>query len=395
MTGRAQNSIAFVWENFGPYHRDRLEAVASALSDNYRVVGIEIGGSSVAYSWDRIDQIDGVERITLFPAVSRKSVGTLTLAKAILRSCLSVRAQHIFLCNYNRLEIFIVTTILRLMGRRVYMMTDSKFDDKPRILWRELLKTAYILPYHGALVAGARNADYLRFLGFKPARIHLGYDTVSIDRIRAYSGTLPAPDGTPFEERHFTIVARLVPKKNIAMAIDAYTRYAKMVGAGARDLYICGSGECEGLLRRQAEPLGDKIKFCGFVQAPEVARILGSTLALILPSTEEQWALAINEAVAMGLPILCSMNVGARDLLVRSGVNGYIYEPDNPAGLAEYMHELGANVDLWKRQCEASGRLARLADTSLFAASVSRMISGEICDAVTDNPAAIADECPR
>jgi len=80
MTGRAQNSIAFVWENFGPYHRDRLEAVASALSDNYRVVGIEIGGSSVAYSWDRIDQIDGVERITLFPAVSRKSVGTLTLA---------------------------------------------------------------------------------------------------------------------------------------------------------------------------------------------------------------------------------------------------------------------------------------------------------------------------
>ena len=116
------------------------------------------------------------------------------------------------------------------------------------------------------------------------------------------------------------------------MAIDAYTRYAKMLGAGARDLYICGSGECEEVLRRQAESLGDKIKFCGFVQTPEVARILGSTLALILPSTEEQWGLVINEAVAMSLPILCSMNVGARDLLVRSGVNGYIYEPDNPAG---------------------------------------------------------------
>jgi len=395
MTFPAQDSIAFVWENFGPYHGDRLEAVGRALSGNYRVVGIEIGGSSVMYDWNKIQQIDGAERVTLFPAVSRNSVRTLTLAKAILRACVYFRARHIFLCNYNRRETLLVATILRLLGRRVYIMSDSKFDDKPRILWRELLKTAYILPYHGALVAGARNADYLRFLGFKPARIHLGYDAVSIDRIRAYSGTLPAPDGTPFEERHFTIVARLVPKKNIAMAIDAYTRYAKMLGAGARDLYICGSGECEEVLRRQAESLGDKIKFCGFVQTPEVARILGSTLALILPSTEEQWGLVINEAVAMSLPILCSMNVGARDLLVRSGVNGYIYEPDNPAGLAEYMHELGANVDLWRRQCEASRRLARLADASLFAASVSRMISGEICDAVTDNTAAVADECPR
>ena len=129
MTGRAQGSIAFVWENFGPYHRDRLEAVAHVLSANYRVIGIEIGGSSVAYEWDRIEQIDGVERITLFPAVSRKSVGTLALAKAIFRACLSVRAQHVFVCNYNRTENFIVATILRLLGRHVYMMADSKFDD--------------------------------------------------------------------------------------------------------------------------------------------------------------------------------------------------------------------------------------------------------------------------
>jgi glycosyltransferase involved in cell wall biosynthesis len=395
MTLPARASIVFIWENFGPYHGDRLEAVARMLSANHRVVGIEIGGSSVAYAWDRTGQIDGIEQITLFPAVSRRSVKTLTLAKEILRSCLSVNAQHVFLCNYNRREIFIAATVLRLLGRRVYTMSDSKFDDKPRILWRELLKTAYLLPYNAALVAGTRNADYFRFLGFKAERIHLGYDTVSLDRIRACADTLPAPDGVPFDQRHFTIVARLVPKKNIAMAIDAYTRYCKALGAAARDLYICGSGECEEVLRRQAEPLGDKIKFLGFVQAQDVARILGSSLALILPSTEEQWGLVVNEAIAMGLPVLCSTNVGARDLLVRSGVNGYVYEPDNAAGLAEYLGELGANANLWRRQCEASCRIARLADTGLFVASVSHMITGETYDAASGNPAALVDECPQ
>jgi glycosyltransferase involved in cell wall biosynthesis len=388
MTPRAQGPIAFVWENFGPYHADRLEAVARALSGNHRVIGIEIGGSSVAYAWDRLDQIEGIERITLFPAVSRRSVKTLTLTKAILRSCLAVRARHVFLCNYNRLEIFIAATVLRLLGRRVYMMSDSKFDDKSRILSRELLKTVYLLPYNGALVGGTRNADYFRFLGFKASRIYLGYDTVSLARIRASASTLPAPDGVAFDKRHFTIVARLVPKKNISMAIDAYARYCKAIGAAARDLYICGSGECENLLREQAQPLGEKIKFCGFVQARDIAQILGSTLALILPSTEEQWGLVVNEAIAMGLPVLCSTNVGARDLLVRSGVNGYIYEPDNAAGLAEYMGELGANANLWQRQCAASRRIARLADTSLFVASVSHMVTGDICDAAT-----LVDEC--
>src|ERR1700759_2992874 len=142
MTVPARTSVVFVWENFGPYHGDRLEAVARELSAKYRIVGIEIGGSSVVYDWDKIQQVEGAERVTLFPAVSRNSVRTLTLAKAILRACFYFRSQHIFLCNYNRRETLLVATILRLLGRRVYIMSDSKFDDKPRILWRELLKTA-------------------------------------------------------------------------------------------------------------------------------------------------------------------------------------------------------------------------------------------------------------
>ena len=377
MPASVTSSVAFVWENFGPYHIDRLEAVARELSGRYRVVGIEIGGSSVAYEWKKVDVIEGAERITLFPTVSRRSVPVRRLIKRLLRACLDSRASHIFLCNYNRFEILAVAAVLRCLGRRVYMMNESKFDDKQRVLWRELLKTTYCLPYHAVIVGGWRSADYFRLLGFKSRQIYFGYDTVSVDRIRADAQSLPAPKGRAFECRHFTIVARLIAKKNITMALEAYRKYCELTGGAARELYLCGSGEDEILLRREAASLGDKIKFCGFIQAPEVARVLASTLALILPSTEEQWGLVVNEAIAMGLPVLCSTNVGARDLLVRSGINGFIFETDNPSGLAQFMYQLGNDEDLWSRQCEGSNRLAPLADTVQFADAVTRMIAGQ------------------
>jgi glycosyltransferase involved in cell wall biosynthesis len=256
-------------------------------------------------------------------------------------------------------------------------MIDSKFDDKPRFLWRELVKKVFFLPYNGALASGDRARDYLRFLGFDPAVIHLGYDTVSMDRIRRLAGSPPAPGGVGFDDRHFTIIARLVPKKNIATALAAYAEYRRLTVSKPHELHICGSGELEDELRAVVKRLGvEGVVFRGFVQSPEVAHALASTLALILPSVEDQWGLVINEALAMGVPILCSLNVGARDLLVRVGVNGFLFEPDNPAGLAYFMCRLTDDENEWRRLAEGSIQLAPLADTRNFSASVARLVHG-------------------
>ncbi len=255
-------------------------------------------------------------------------------------------------------------------------MNESKFDDKPRALWREVFKTLFFLPYNRGMVGGERSREYLRFYGLSPRRVDLGYDTVSIDRIRRLADAPPAPDGMPFGERYFTIVARLVPKKNIAMALDAYARYRVLAGASARALHICGSGELENSLREKVRELGlSGVVFHGFVQSPDVARTLASTLALILPSTEEQWGLVVNEAVAMGVPVLCAINVGARDSLVKTDVNGFIFEPDNPEGLAHLMCHIAQNEAEWRRLAEGSRALAPIADTRRFGEAVARLIA--------------------
>jgi L-malate glycosyltransferase len=381
--------VILFWSNFGPYHVDRLEAATRALSAEYRVVGIEVGGSSYTYAWARPSDTADLERITLFPALAEERVPGWRRFGALLRVCWRLRPEHVFLCHYERIEIFLIAGLLRLAGARPYCMVESKFDDKPRRIWREIGKTIAFLPYRGALVGGRRTGEYLRFLGFRANRIAFGYDTVSMARIRRLANAPSAPEGGAYAERHFTIVARLVAKKNIAMALRAYASYRDVAGAAARALHICGAGVLEASLREDARTLGlTGVVFRGFIQAPEIARLLASTLALILPSTEEQWGLVVNEALAMGVPILCAENVGARDLLVRTAINGYAVEADNPEGLARFMGRLAEDEAEWRRLADGSRALAPLADTEQFGRGLRRLLGLDPIAAASDRPAA-------
>src|SRR6185437_12034214 len=117
-----------------------------------------------------------------------------------------------------------------------------------------------------------------------------------------------------------------------------------------RELRFCGSGEKGEELAAEVRRRGiEGVRFLGFLQADEVARELNSALALILPSTHEPWGLVVNEALALGVPVLCSDAVGARDTLVRTAVSGFVFEADNPEGLAHLMHRLSNDAEEWRR----------------------------------------------
>lgn len=334
-------------------------------------MGIELSRKSHTYDWAP-EGGSNFSKITLSQDVPFDRLSVVSQVGQLLRACLSLGSgASFFFCHYEKPSSFIVASLLRLIGRKVFVMNDSKFDDYERRIGRELLKIILYSPYLGAIGASQRSLEYFRFLGFRSRPIALGYDTLSTKRILANAGGTPAPDGTLFEDRHFTIIARLVPKKNISVAISAYAIYCR-VSARPRRLVICGSGPLEGDLRRQAEVLGicELIDFLGFVQTDEISRRLASTVALILPSIEEQFGFAILEALSTGVPVLAAENCGARDQLIRSAVNGFIFEPDNVEGLAYFMGEVGSNLDLWRRLCGNALPVAQRCDAIHFVRAV-------------------------
>ena len=55
---------------------------------------------------------------------------------------------------------------ISLVGTKVVMLTESKYDDFPRRVGFEMLKAFLYMPYRGAIVGGPPAIEYLRFLGF-------------------------------------------------------------------------------------------------------------------------------------------------------------------------------------------------------------------------------------
>jgi len=361
-------NVIFLWDNFGPYHMDRVEAVKRHFLDKLTVIGIELNPKSDTYAWSSRPS-DTFEKRTVFGNESLRSF--IGRAMRILAQMPPPRRSCVFLCHYENPAIFLVSLILRIRGAHVIMMNDSKIDDKPRNTWKETFKSFFLLPYHGALSAGTRSKEYWKFLGMRSKPIHGEYNTVSLKRIRQQAGVPPAPDGPAFEGRHFTAIARLVAKKNLPMLLEAYALYRETVYE-PRPLHLCGSGPDESDLRQQASDLGisNHIIFRGWLQDDAISQTLGQTLALLLPSVEEQFGNVVIEAQAMGLPVILSDNCGARDLLVRNGVNGFVIEPDNPRGMAYFMTLLSEDESLWRRMCNEATVSAPLGDVQRFVEGV-------------------------
>jgi glycosyltransferase involved in cell wall biosynthesis len=141
-------------------------------------------------------------------------------------------------------------------------------------------------------------------------------------------------------------------------------------------LVLVGSGPDEAAMRARIAELGleDKVVFTGFLQEEQIALAMDRALALLLVSGEEQWGLVVNEAVAVGIPVIASTTVGATDALVCNLVNGFLIQPEDPATLVEAMVQMGADEARWHAMAQASRDLAWRGDTARFADAVQMML---------------------
>ncbi|MGI6537822.1 MAG: glycosyltransferase family 4 protein [Caldicoprobacterales bacterium] len=104
-------------------------------------------------------------------------------------------------------------------------------------------------------------------------------------------------------------------------------------------LLICGLGELEDYLRNLVSDfrLEDRVILAGYRR--DVIELLYASDCFVFPSLQEGLPVALMEAMAAGLPIVCSKIRGNVDL-IRHGVNGFLAEPDNIAGFAECIRNI-------------------------------------------------------
>lgn len=355
--------LVFLWEHLGPLHHDRLQAVCGAGNE---VFAIELFGRSRDYVWENDGETAGFHRVTL--ASERREVGTLRLALRIVRAVLASKARVLFFCHYNEASVFLAACALRLAGRRIVTMIDSKADDRPRSRYSRLASRIALLPYSAALVAGPRSREYVAGLGIAAWRTQPHYNTLSVRNLRSLAGggNLPA-----FADRPFLIVARLIPEKNLGTALEAYAHY-RSGAQRARKLVVIGEGPEGEALRKKAQELGiaDHVEWRGRQGRVAVAGAMHSSLALLLSSTSETYGIVVIEALAQGLVPIVSANAGAVDVLVDHAMNGFVIDPRDPQDMLEAMIALDRDEAMWRRMSAAALAASERGDVRHFVRSV-------------------------
>src|SRR5262249_55633414 len=98
----------------------------------------------------------------------------------------------------------------------------------------------------------------------------------------------------------------------------------------------------------------DNVVFAGFVNQSELVDHYFASDIFVLPSEEEPWGLAVNEAMCAGLPIIVSREVGCVPDLVQDGLNGYTPAAGDVEGLAHALCLLIESKELRSRQGHAN-----------------------------------------
>ena len=114
-------------------------------------------------------------------------------------------------------------------------------------------------------------------------------------------------------------VGELIRRKNFKTGIRSF---ARMDIPGSVYL-ICGRGPLEGRLKRVAEKMkvADRVKFLGFRK--DIFEILKASDVFLFPSCQEGLSVAVMEAMAAGIPVVCSGIRGNIDL-IQHKINGLV-----------------------------------------------------------------------
>src|ERR1700687_1563750 len=154
----------------------------------------------------------------------------------------------------------------------------------------------------------------------------------------------------------FVCVARFAPQKNHALLLKALAQGP--ASDPKAHLVLVGEGALREQLEQQAKNLGlaGQAHFLGL--RTDIPDVLGAMDVFVLTSDYEGTPLSVMEAMASGLPVVCTAAGGVPDLF-EAGKEGFLVQPGDVKDLSDALELLLRDSDVRKSLGMAAARRAR------------------------------------
>jgi len=335
-----------------PYKTLLFNALREVLNMDFKILYLaETEGNR---EW----RIDKNEIKFAFDVMFKGKIDNISPIKMAIETCRKLNLYDpkiVIIGGYSYLAYWAAVIWAKKNKRKVIAIIESHYLDKPRIKFKEWVKRLFVSNCDAALVDGSRHRDYVISLGLTPEKIFIkgGTGPVDVDfyqrEVAKYKDKKTTIcDKFDIKTRNFLYIGRFSPEKNIIFLLSAYK---KLKDEGINwGLILVGNGPQREEINEFIRKNNIKDVFMpGFKQKEEIPEYLAISDVFILPSISEPWGLVVNEAMAAGLPVLVSKKCGCYPDLIKEGVNGFSFDPDNE----NELHSLMKNVVMGKYDLES------------------------------------------
>ncbi len=231
---------------------------------------------------------------------------------------------------------FMHALVFSRVRMRSVIVESSIWDSSPDGV-KGLVKSLLLKGCDLAFVPGHSNQMLMEALRFRGKIIQTG----GVGIYNRIKGPCYAPKS---QVRNFLYVGRLAPVKNLEYLVRTFNALPDLT------LNIAGYGD---LLEPLKSIAGSNVNFMGSINNKDLPAVYQSNDVFILPSIKEPWGLVVEEALNNGLPVIASDHVGCASSLIKTDVNGIVFDLQDKDGLydavgrmrdADYYNALRYNV---------------------------------------------------
>lgn len=252
----------------------------------------------------------------------------------------------------------------RLMGKQLWIRAESPLNQELRKSKKVLFlkkwflgKFLFRLLANKLLYIGKESKDFFKYYGVKEEK--LVFTPYSIDN-EAFRARIPSgvTSAALLEQLN------LPPKKTILFSgkfiekkrpLDLLKAFALLKGRGY-SLVMVGDGE---LNKQMTDYIRDQqleeVRLTGFINQADIPLYYKAASVFVMCSgMGETWGLSVNEAMALGKPVIVSQTCGCHADLVENEVNGFTYPEGDIQLLAFYIDRILSDDNLMDKMGEAS-----------------------------------------